>query len=114
MVKTHDVTKLKAWPKLKELGFKRIKFTFQGLAYSYGAEAVFKTSERNSVVITLSYWNSRFKDMGGLDIRFQDHTWGKSCRYSISGKKLTKELELLIWKIEHSEKFTKNLHEINY
>jgi hypothetical protein len=38
MKKLADITALKSWPKLQKLGFKKIKFTFQGLAYSYGAE----------------------------------------------------------------------------
>ena len=38
MKKLDDITILKVWTKLKKMGFKKIKFTFQGLAYGYGAE----------------------------------------------------------------------------
>ena len=39
MKKLADITTLSSWPKLQKLGFKKIKYRFQGLAYCYGAES---------------------------------------------------------------------------
>jgi hypothetical protein len=55
MKKVSDITKLKAWKSLQRMGFKKIKFTFQGLAYGYGAES-------KHMLIKPTFRKSEFKD----------------------------------------------------
>lgn len=52
MKKIQDITSLKVWKTLKKLGFIKIKFTFQGLAYGYGAELI-SGSALNKQTITI-------------------------------------------------------------
>ncbi len=55
MVKTVDITKTKAWPTLKELGFYKIKFTSQGVSYCYGAGQGKPGTKREFVTIEPFY-----------------------------------------------------------
>ena len=111
MKKIADITRLKSWKKLQELGFKKVKFTFQGLAYTIGAELTLKKPNGFNFEITLKHWNHS-ENYKGLDIRFNDHTYHKHCRYSLKPHQATKELKILIEKIEKTNFFTENLNTI--